>query len=239
VEPRVAAALPKKSADTNRTDAAPTTSVRARMQRRPLPYDAVAARRHIAKADPVMRDIVKRVGPYQLEVRGAPYESLLRAILYQQLAGAAAAAIERRFLAIFDDRIPASREILAVSDEQLRAAGVSRQKAGYMRSLAEHFDAGALSDRHLRRASNETVIGHVTQVKGIGRWTADMLLLFCLGRPDILPVGDFGVRASMRTAYGLDDLPTPAQMEAIAEPWRPYRSAATWYLWRRTDLVTL
>lgn len=223
----------------SRTDAAPPASVRARMRRRKLPYDADAARRHIAKADPVMRDIVKRVGPYALEVRGAPYESLLRAILYQQLAGAAAAAIERRFLAIFDDRIPASHELIAVGDERLRAAGVSRQKAGYMRSLAEHFDAGALSDRHLRRATDNDVIEHVTQVKGIGRWTADMLLLFCLGRPDILPVGDLGVRASMRDAYGLDDLPSPAQMEEIAGPWRPYRSAATWYLWRRTDIVTL
>lgn len=209
------------------------------MRRRPLPYDADAARRHIAKADPVMRDIVKRVGPYHLEIRGAPYESLLRAILYQQLAGAAAAAIERRFLAIFGNRIPASQELLAVSAEELRAAGVSRQKAGYMRSLAEHFDAGALSDRHLRRATDDEVIEHVTQVNGIGRWTADMLLLFCLGRPDVLPIGDLGVRASMRTAYGLDALPTPAQMEEVAEPWRPYRSAATWYLWRRSDIVTL
>ncbi len=209
------------------------------MRRRKLPYDADAARRHIAKADPVMRDIVKRVGPYALEVRGAPYESLLRAILYQQLAGPAAAAIERRFLAIFDHCIPASQELIAVSDEQLRAAGVSRQKAGYMRSLAQHFDAGALSDRHLRRATDDVVIEHVTQVKGIGRWTADMLLLFCLGRPDVLPVGDLGVRASMRDAYGLDDLPSPAEMEEIAQPWRPYRSAATWYLWRRSDIVTL
>ena len=223
----------------SRTDAAPPASVRARMRRRKLPYDADAARRHIAKSDPVMRDIVKRVGPYALEVRGAPYESLLRAILYQQLAGPAAAAIERRFLAIFDDRIPASHELIAVGDERLRAAGVSRQKAGYMRSLAEHFDAGALSDRHLRRATDNDVIEHVTQVKGIGRWTADMLLLFCLGRPDILPVGDLGVRASMRDAYGLDDLPSPAEMEEIAQPWRPYRSAATWYLWRRSDIVTL
>lgn len=209
------------------------------MRTRPLPYDADIARRHIVKADPVMRDMVKRIGPYDLEVRGAPYESLIRAILYQQLAGPAAAAIERRFLAIFGDRIPPSHELIAVSDEELRAAGVSRQKAGYMRSLAEHFDNGVLSDRHIRRASDETVIELVTQVKGIGRWTADMLLLFCLGRPDVLPVGDLGVRASMRDAYGLDDLPSPAQMEEIAEPWRPYRSAATWYLWRRTDLVTL
>jgi DNA-3-methyladenine glycosylase II len=209
------------------------------MRQRPLPYDANVARRHIGKADPIMKQIVKNVGPYELEVRGAPYEALIRAILYQQLAGPAAAAIERRFLALFGDRIPESHELAVMTDEQLRAAGVSRQKAGYMRSLAEHFDNGALSDKHIRRASDDEAIELVTQVKGIGRWTADMLLLFCLGRPDVLPVGDLGVRASMRDAYGLDDLPTPAQMEEIAEPWRPYRSAATWYLWRRTDLVTL
>ena len=240
MEPRVSAELPAKPAPkSNRTDAAPTTSVRANMPRRVLPYDANTARRHIGKHDPVMRDIVKRVGPYEMEVRGGPYEALLRAILYQQLAGPAAAAIERRFLGLFGDRIPASHELAVMSDEQLRTAGVSRQKAGYMRSLAEHFDNGTLSDRHLRKASDDEVIEHVTQVKGIGRWTADMLLLFCLGRPDVLPVGDLGVRASMRSAYGLDELPTPAEMEAIAEPWRPYRSAATWYLWRRTDIVTL
>ncbi|HYM27016.1 MAG TPA: hypothetical protein VET66_02620, partial [Steroidobacteraceae bacterium] len=118
-------------------------------------------------------------------------------------------------------------------------AGVSRQKAGYMRSLAEHFDSGAISDRELRRAPDDEVIAQVTQVKGVGRWTADMLLLFCLGRPDVLPVGDLGVQNSLRTAYGLDASPSAGEMEALAEPWRPYRSAATWYLWRRGDLVTL
>jgi DNA-3-methyladenine glycosylase II len=209
------------------------------MRRRKLPYDAGAARDHVATADPVMAEIVDRVGPYALEVRGEPYQSLLRAILYQQLAGPAAAAIERRFLGLFDARIPDPSELLAVSDDQLRATGVSRQKASYMRSLAEHFEAGALSDRVLRRAPDDEVIEAVTQIKGIGRWTADMLLLFCLGRPDVLPVGDLGVRSSMRVAYGLDELPSPDEMQAIAAPWRPYRSAATWYLWRRTDLVTL
>ena len=209
------------------------------MRARPLPYDGEAARKHIGKRDTVMRAIVKAVGPYKLEVRGKPYESLLRAILYQQLAGPAAAAIERRFLAIFGDKIPAPVQLLDVADDTLRTAGVSRQKAGYMRSLAEHFEGGHLTDRQIQRASDDDVIEAVTQVKGIGRWTADMLLLFCLGRPDVLPVGDLGVRASMRAAYGFDELPTPEEMEAIAGPWRPFRSAATWYLWRRGDLVTL
>jgi DNA-3-methyladenine glycosylase II len=230
---------PDASREPNRTNAAPTASVRGKMRRRPLPYDADTARKHIVKRDPVMRDIVKQIGPFELEVRGDPYQSLLRAILYQQLAGPAAAAIERRFLAIFGGGIPTAGQLLAAADEDLRAAGVSRQKSGYMRSLAEQFAAGGLSDRLIRHSSDEDVIAEVTRIKGVGRWTADMLLMFCLGRPDVLPVGDLGVQNSMRTAYGLGRQPTPAQMEEIAEPWRPYRSAATWYLWRRTDLVTM
>lgn len=209
------------------------------MRRRPLPYDADAARKHLLKSDPVMRDLVKRVGAYEMEVRGKPYESLVRAILYQQLAGPAAAAIERRFLALFGDRIPLPEQLAASPDEVLRTAGVSRQKAGYLRSIGEHFESGQLSDRHLMRAGDEEVIEAVTQIKGVGRWTADMLLMFCIGRPDVLPVGDLGIQSNMRAAYGLDALPKPDQMIQIAEAWRPYRSAGSWYLWRRGDLVTL
>jgi len=209
------------------------------MRRRKLPYDADAARKHISRSDPVMRGIVRLCGPFSLEIRGRPYEALFRAILYQQLAGAAAAAIERRVLATFGDRIPAPDELAGLGDDAFRAAGVSRQKIGYLRSLGEGFARGNLDDRKLRLAPDDDVIEMVTQVKGVGRWTADMLLLFCLGRPDVLPVGDLGVRASMMRAYGLDELPAPAAMEEIAAPWRPYRSAATWYLWRRGDIVTL
>lgn len=209
------------------------------MRRRALPYDAEAARRHITRRDAVMRGIVKACGPYGLEVRGRPYESLLRAILYQQLAGAAAAAIERRLLAHFDGGIPTPAQLTDLGDEQFRAAGVSRQKMGYMRSLAEEFATGRLNDRAILRAPDEAVIEMVTKVKGIGRWTADMLLMFCLGRPDVLPVGDLGIRANMMAAYELGAMPKPEEMEAIAEPWRPFRSAGTWYLWRRGDIVTL
>lgn len=214
-------------------------TLRNLMRKRPLPYDAERARRHLMRNDPVMREIVRSVGPFAMEIRGQPYASLLRAVLYQQLAGPAAAAIERRFLALFGGRVPEPDALLRLTPEEFRAAGVSRQKAGYMRSIAEHFADGHLSDTRLRRMADDEVIAHVTQIKGIGRWTADMLLMFCLGRPDVLPVGDLGIRAAMRTAYGLDALPAPAEMEAIAEPWRPYRSAGSWYLWRRGDLVTL
>jgi DNA-3-methyladenine glycosylase II len=209
------------------------------MRRRPLPYDAEAARTHLMKADPVMRGIVKRVGPLAIETRGEPYEALLRSVLYQQLAGAAAAAIERRFLALFDDQIPSPPQLAVVSDEALRAAGLSRQKASYLRSIGEHFASGELDNRALRRAPDDQVIEDVTRIKGVGRWTADMLLIFCLGRPDVLPVGDLGVRNSMQKAYRLEDPPDAETMERIAECWRPYRSAGTWYLWRRGDVVTL
>lgn len=209
------------------------------MRKRRLPYDGEAARAHIMKADPVMRGIIKRAGAFELEARGEPYEALLRSILYQQLAGAAASAIERRFLALFGDRIPSPDELAEVSDETLRGVGLSRQKSSYLRSIAEHFESGEITNRALRRADDETAIELVTRIKGVGRWTADMLLMFCLGRPDVLPVGDLGVRNSMQAAYGLDDPPDTPTMLRIAESWRPYRSAGTWYLWRRAEIVTL
>ena len=209
------------------------------MRLRPLPYNAEAARRHLMRRDAVMRDIIKAVGPFEMQLRGKPYQSLVRAIIYQQLAGAAASAIERRFLGLFGDRVPTAPELAAATDDNLRTAGISRQKAGYLRSIAEHFASGQLSDAKLLRAPDDVVIEQVTQIKGVGRWTADMLLMFCIGRPDVLPVGDLGIQNAMKLAYGLDAAPKPAQMIEIAEPWRPYRSAGAWYLWRRGDVLTL
>ena len=205
------------------------------MRRRPLSYDAEAARLHLLR-DPVMRDIVERAGPFIIEARGEPYEALLRPVLYQQLAGAAAAAIERRFLALFDDRIPKPPQLAEATDEALRGVGLSRQKASYLRSIAVHFADGTLTNRDLHKSSDDEVIEKVTQIKGVGRWTADMLLMFCLGRPDVLPVGDLGVRNSMMLAYGLDEPPSAAKMEEIASRGGPTAApapgtsgaAATW-----------
>ena len=191
------------------------------------------------RADPIIGRIVKDLGPTDLRRRGTPYQSLFRALLYQQLAGAAAAAIERRLLALFAGRVPEPAELLATSPDTLRSVGLSRQKASYMHSLAEHFAAGAISNRAIGRMADEAVIEHVTQIKGIGRWTADMLLMFSLGRPDVLPVGDLGVQKAVEDLYQLDKLPDPATMTAIAEPWRPYRSVASWYLWRTRDTVAM
>ncbi len=210
-----------------------------RLRRRKLPYDCEEARRHLLRADPPMRETVRQVGPCRLERRGTPYQSLLRALLFQQLAGAAAAAIERRVLALFGGRVPDPEELLSINVAALRTAGISRQKAAYLQSLAEHAVGGNLRGRDLQRASDHEVIEKVTQIRGVGRWTADMLLIFCLGRPDVLPVGDLGVRRSVMEAYGLASLPDPETMTGIAEPWRPYRSAAAWYLWRRSDTVTV
>jgi DNA-3-methyladenine glycosylase II len=186
-----------------------------------------------------MRRLIKQIGPLDLTLRGSPYHALIRALLYQQLAGAAAAAIERRFYALYGDRPPEPPELLGTPPERLREAGISRQKASYLHSLAEHSTNGGLELRSLSRASDEDVIARVTEVRGIGRWTADMLLMFCLGRSDVLPVGDLGIQKSMMQVYSLDAMPDSAIMEQIAEPWRPYRSAGSWYLWRATDTVTL
>lgn len=204
-----------------------------------LPYDAEAARRHIMRRDPVLGALVKQIGPTDLRRRGTPYQSLFRALLYQQLAGAAAATIERRLLALFDDRVPEPDALLATETEKLRSVGLSRQKASYMHSLAEHFASGQISNRALGRMSDEELIEHVTQIKGIGTWTAHMLLMFSLGRPDVLPTGDLGVQKAIQEVYELREPPDPKTMLEIGEPWRPFRTIASWYLWRTRDTLTL
>ena len=200
-----------------------------------LPYDPGVARKHLIRVDPVLGRLVKELGPFDLRRRGTPYQSLIRALLYQQLAGAAAATIERRVLALFGGRVPEPAELLLTTPDQLRSCGVSRQKASYLHSLAEHFSNGEINARSLVRLPDDEVIAQVTKVKGIGRWTADMLLMFSLGRPDVLPVGDLGIQKAIQDVYALEKLPDPKTMLDIAEPWRPYRTAASWYLWRRRD----
>jgi DNA-3-methyladenine glycosylase II len=129
--------------------------------------------------------------------------------------------------------------LLATDIRKLRSVGLSRQKASYMHSLAEHFVNGRISNQALSRLSDEDVIEHVTQIRGIGNWTAHMLLMFSLGRPDVLPTGDLGVQKAIEDLYKLDQLPNPQTMTGIAEPWRPYRTIASWYLWRTRDTLTL
>ncbi len=194
---------------------------------------------HLRKVDRRLRVVIDAVGPCTLRPRRQIYRSLFRAVLYQQLAGNAAAAIARRVCAPSGGRIPSPAEFLGISDAFLLKAGVSRQKLSYLRDLAGAFAAGRLRPQALSRLSDEEIVTAVTTVRGIGEWTAHMLLLFSLGRPDVLPVGDYGVRKGMQRLYGLRALPEPHTMHRIAAPWRPYRSVGTWYIWRSGDTVTL
>ena len=197
------------------------------------------AERSLARRDPVLRPVIRRVGVCGLRRRGSPYRYLVRAVLYQQLAGAAARAIERRFHEAFGGRTPPPAELAAASPARLRALGLSRQKVAAVQSIARAFLDGSVRPRQLPHLDDEEVIAQVTTIRGVGEWTAHMLLMFSLGRPDVLPVGDYGVRKAAQQLYELDDLPKPVELEAIAEAWRPYRSVASWYLWRSTELVTL
>jgi DNA-3-methyladenine glycosylase II len=196
------------------------------------------ARRSLCRRDPVLRPLIRKVGPCRLRWRGDPYRYLIRGVLYQQLAGAAASAIEGRFKAEFGGRIPRPERLLEASPQRLRSVGLSRQKVAAVRSIAGAFMDGTVSARKLPRMEDDEVVAAVTQIRGVGVWTAHMLLMFSLGRPDVLPVGDYGVRKAARDLYGLDALPKPAELEAIAEPWQPYRSVASWYLWRHADIAT-
>jgi DNA-3-methyladenine glycosylase II len=200
-----------------------------------LTYDAKAAVDHLRGADPTLAAVIESVGPLTLEPRDGAFRMLSRAIFFQQLAGPAARAILGRVLAtlgVDEDNWYEPAALLSASDEQLRTAGLSRQKMVYLRDLADKFASGELSEGVLHEFEDEEVIKRVSAVKGIGRWTGEMFLIFSLGRPDVLPVDDLGVRRGMQIAYGLSELPKPDEMRRIAEPWRPYRSAGTWYMWR-------
>jgi len=191
---------------------------------------------HLREADARLGAVITRVGPCTLRPRGQIYPSLFRSVLYQQLAGNAAAAIERRVKACFGGTVPPPTEFLRADASALRAAGLSRQKLAYLRDLAATFADGRLRAQRLARLSDDDLITAVTAVHGIGVWTAHMLMIFSLGRPDVLPVGDYGVRKGMQRLYRLRDLPKPQKMERIAAAWRPYRSIAAWYLWRSIDV---
>ncbi len=190
---------------------------------------------HLRAADARLATLIDRVGPCTLRPRGQIYRSLFRAVLYQQLAGSAAGAIERRVCALFGGRIPQPAEFLAAAPPLLLGAGLSRQKLSYLRDLAAAFATGTLRAQRLARLHDEEIIAAVTMVRGIGEWTAHMLLLFSLGRPDVLPVGDYGVRKGVQRLYRLRRLPERRALERIAAPWRPYRSIAAWYIWRSID----
>jgi len=201
--------------------------------------DAVALD-HLRAADPVLRELIDRYGPDGLNERPAGgqrehYGALVRAIVGQQLSTKAAAAIYRRLVDRFEGREPTPQEILDDDPDELRSVGLSHAKVAYLRSLAEHVLDGSLELERLDTLTDEQVMAELTAVKGIGPWSADVFLMFHLGRPDVLVVGDLGIRKAMMVAYGLDSLPLAPAMEEIAAPWRPYRTLACRYLWRSLD----
>jgi DNA-3-methyladenine glycosylase II len=196
---------------------------------------------HLRSADPTIAELMDRFGHPEevLRRRGPrpadPYGALLRSIVGQQLSTKAARSIYERLTALFDGAAPSPRALLDADPEELRTAGLSRAKVAYLRDLAERVEDGDLELERLAELPDEEVFEQLTAVKGLGRWTADMFLIFHLGRPDVLPVGDLGIRRAAQRAYGLEELPSPAELERIAEPWRPWRSLACLYLWRSLD----
>lgn len=185
-----------------------------------------------------MRRLIRTVGPCRLEPHGrSPYETLVRAIAHQQLNGRAAQAILARFIALFPGkRFPTPDDLCAVSSQKLRRAGFSRAKIRAIKHIARKARAGVVPTRRAaHRLTDEEIMERLTALHGVGRWTVEMLLMFTLGRPDVLPAGDFGVREGFRIAYGLRRHPTPRRVLAHGERWRPYRSVAAWYLWRAVE----
>jgi DNA-3-methyladenine glycosylase II len=194
--------------------------------------DYSKARRLLARRDPVLRDLMRAHGPCGLAARqhADPFKALARAIVGQQLSAKAAATIFSRFEALFE-AFPTPAQVLAVSDDRLRGVGLSSQKLGYLRDLCGRILEGELPLDVFDRMDDEGVIETLTQVKGIGRWTAEMFLIFRLQRPDVLPLGDLGIAKAVQRAYKLRKAPSPDRLTRIGEAWRPYRSVACWYLW--------
>lgn len=189
---------------------------------------------HLRKCDPILSAIIEKVGPCKIAYGDPSFESLAEAIVYQQLNGKAALTIFNRF-ADLAGRPLTPQGILKLTEQQMRSAGLSKQKLSYIRSLAELTQSGELDFSHLPDLPDDQVIAHLTEVKGVGTWTAQMFLMFSLRRPDVLPTGDFGIQSAIRKHYRKRKMPKPAEMEKIAKPWSPYRTFACWYLWRSLD----
>lgn len=205
--------------------------------------DVDSALAHLVSSDPILGGVI--AAQPRFELRPAfedPFLALTRSITFQQLSGRAASTIFGRFVEAAGGTGAKSldpRRVLALDDETLRSAGLSRQKIAAIRDLADHFARGALSTELFDTWENEEIIGHLIAVRGVGRWTAEMYLMFQLGRPDVLPVNDVGVNRAIMQLYGLPAMPKPAEVRQIGEPWSPWASIACWYLWRTQDTVTL
>ena len=197
----------------------------------------VAAERalaHLRSCDPVLASIIERVGEFKMQYREPVFASLVRSIVFQQLHGKAATTIFNRLLEKAGGELT-PESILKLRSSQMRAVGLSNQKLTYIRDLAKKTKSGKLNFELLPQLSDEEVVAHLTQIKGIGVWTAHMFLIFALRRDNVLPTGDLGVRAAMRKAYGMKVLPKPVTMQRLAKRWHPYCSIASWYMWRSLD----
>ncbi len=203
-------------------------------------YDWDRALAHLKRRDRALKRIIGVVGPHKPSRIGSaqtPFATLLRSIVYQQLSGKAADSIHGRLLDLFPGRRPSARALLALDDSRLRAAGLSRSKVLSVRDLATRTAARRLPNRRaLDAMDDEAIVERLTEIRGIGRWTVEMLLIFTLARPDVLPVTDLGVRRGFMVCRGTGELPEPADLRAHGEIWRPWRSVASWYLWRASEL---
>lgn len=207
----------------------------AKKSARPV-VDIPTALRHLRRTRGPMNALIKLHGPPVLRRTRNSFASLGRAIIYQQLSGKAAGTIHKRFLALYPrGRFPTPAELLATPTERLRSAGLSASKASYLQDLAAKFSDGTVQPRRFAHLDEDALVAMLTQVRGVGPWSVHMFLIFGLLRPDVLPVGDLGVRRGMQIYFGLDDLPAPGPMTELAETWRPYRSVASWYMWRVSE----
>ena len=199
--------------------------------------DYTRARRLLLRRDPILANLIRQHGPCGLAdaLRVDHFSALVRAIIFQQLSTTAASTIHDRLIQLVPDRRVTPQALAAVTEEQFRSAGVSRQKANYLRDLCEKLASGELQLEAIETLDDDRVIAALTKVKGIGRWTAEMFLMFRLLRPDVLPVGDLGILSAVQKAYGLRKRPTPQRLLALGDAWKPYRSIACWYLWRSLD----
>lgn len=204
-----------------------------------LGYDPEEAVRTLSSADPTLARLIEAAGPFTLEVRRMhnPFEALARNIVFQQLHATAASAIHARVLALFGGERLAPEDVLGAPEESLRGAGLSGAKLAALKDLAaKTLDGTVPTLARLRRMTDEEIVERLTRVRGIGRWTVEMLLIFRLGRPDVLPVDDYAVRKGFALAYGLGESPKPKELARYGERWRPFRTVASWYFWRANEL---
>ncbi len=201
------------------------------------PEDKRRARRHLRASDPVMRAMIDSVGPYTLRFDRDRFGLLVRSIISQQISTSAARAIRKRLMELLGPDGLTAANLARFSTDELRSVGLSSRKASYVADLQVKVNDATINLQQIGRLSDERVVETLTQVRGIGQWTAQMFLIFSLGRPNVFPYDDLGVRTAIRDRYGLDDLPDKATAHAIAAPWRPYASVASWYCWRTLDLA--